>query len=194
MNFVSEQVIEEAMAAFELSEKTEKTVKKTFQENQQMLYTYLFSDSFSFLKDGEKEIFLYLALLVYKSFNTVNPDLEAIAEATIGQYEERNWEKWNEAKGKTVTDKLDTFFLNYPQEDLLALIEDSLIDEEEEDNYFNFTKEGKEIHIFASRPAWVRIYTSQGEIIDEEILDFSQTMKVPSNIKSFGLVSGEVVY
>ena len=65
MNFVSEQVIEEAMAAFELSEKTEKTVKKTFQENQQMLYTYLFSDSFSFLKDGEKEIFLYLALLVY---------------------------------------------------------------------------------------------------------------------------------
>ena len=147
MNFVSEQVIEEAMAAFELSEKTEKTVKKTFQENQQMLYTYLFSDSFSFLKDGEKEIFLYLALLVYKSFNTVNPDLEAIAEATIGQYEERNWEKWNEAKGKTVTDKLDTFFLNYPLEDLLALIEDSLIDEEEEDNYFNFTKEGKEIMI-----------------------------------------------
>ncbi len=147
MNFVSEQVIEEAMAAFELSEKTEKTVKKSFQENQQMLYTYLFSDSFSFLKDGEKEIFLYLALLVYKSFNTVNPDLEAIAEATIGQYEERNWEKWNDAKGKTVTDKLDTFFLNYPQEDLLALIEDSLIDEEEEDNYFNFTKEGKEIMI-----------------------------------------------
>ena len=37
MNFVSEQVIEEAMAAFELSEKTEKTVKKSFQENQQML-------------------------------------------------------------------------------------------------------------------------------------------------------------
>jgi hypothetical protein len=147
MNFVSEQVIEEAMAAFELSEKTEKTVKKTFQENQQMLYTYLFSDSFSFLKDGEKEIFLYLALLVYKSFNTVNPDLEVITEATIGQYEERNWEKWNEAKGKTATDKLDTFFLNYPQEDLLALIEDSLIDEEEEDNYFNFTKEGKEIMI-----------------------------------------------
>lgn len=147
MNFVSEQVIEEAMAAFELSEKTEKTVKKTFQENQQMLYTYLFSDSFSFLKDGEKEIFLYLALLIYKSFNTVNPDLEAIAEATIGQYEEQNWEKWNDAKGKTFTDKLDTFFLNYPQEDLLALVEDSLIDEEEEDNYFNFTKEGKEIMI-----------------------------------------------
>ena len=51
-------------------------------------------------------------------------------------------------------------------------------------------KESKEIHIFASRPAWVRIYTSQGEIIDEEILDFSQTMKIPSNIKSLFLRSG----
>lgn len=54
----------------------------------------------------------------------------------------------------------------------------------------NVTKERKEIHIFASRPAWVRIYTSQGEIIDEEILNFSQTMKVPSNIKSLFLRSG----
>ena len=54
----------------------------------------------------------------------------------------------------------------------------------------NVIKERKEIHIFASRPAWVRIYTSQGEIIDEEILDFSQTMKIPSNIKSLFLRSG----
>ena len=147
MNFVSEQVIEEAMAAFELSEKTEKTVKKTFQENQQMLYTYLFSESFSFLKESEKEIFLYLALLVYKAFTEVNPELEPIAEVTIGQYEETNWENWNEASGKNFTEKLDTFFLNYPQEDLLALVEDSLIDDEEDDDFFNFTKEGKEIMI-----------------------------------------------
>ena len=147
MNFVSEQVIEEAMAAFELSEKTEKTVKKAFQENQQMLYTYLFSESFSFLKEGEKEIFLYLALLIYKAFTEVNPELEPIAEMTIGQYEETNWENWNEASGKNFTEKLDTFFLNYPQEDLLALVEDSLIDDEEDDDYFNFTKEGKEIMI-----------------------------------------------
>ena len=54
----------------------------------------------------------------------------------------------------------------------------------------SLTNKKKEIHIFASRPAWVRIYTSQGEIIDEEILDFSQTMKVPSNIKGLFLRSG----
>jgi len=54
----------------------------------------------------------------------------------------------------------------------------------------NSTNKNKEIHIFASRPAWVRIYTSQGEIIDEEILDFSQKMKVPNNINNLLLRSG----
>jgi len=54
----------------------------------------------------------------------------------------------------------------------------------------SLTNKKKEIHIFASRPAWVRIYTAQGEIIDEEILDFSQTMKVPSNINGLFLRSG----
>ena len=74
MNFVGENIIESNMAAFEQSEKTEKTVKKVFQENQPFLYAYIFSDSFRFLKEAEKEIFLYLSLLVYKAFTEVNPE------------------------------------------------------------------------------------------------------------------------
>lgn len=148
MNFVGENIIESNMTAFEQSEKTEKTVKKVFQENQPFLYAYIFSDSFRFLKEAEKEIFLYLSLLVYKAFTEVNPEVEVIAEDAIGSLEEKNWEIWNEAKGKTITEKLDAFFNEYPQEDLLALVEDSLIDDEDDkDNFFSFTKEGKEIMI-----------------------------------------------
>lgn len=48
----------------------------------------------------------------------------------------------------------------------------------------------KTISILASRPAWVRIYTKDGKVINEKILDTAQTMKVPSNIESLVLRSG----
>lgn len=147
MNFVGEQIIEGAMLAFEQSPKAEKKTTEIFTSKQEMLYAYLFSDSFSFLKEEEQEIFLYLALLIFKAFDEVNPDIEPISQDAIGGFEEENWEIWNEASGKTFTEKMDPFFLNYPQEDLLALVEDSIIEDEDETDSFQFSKEGKEIMI-----------------------------------------------
>lgn len=51
-------------------------------------------------------------------------------------------------------------------------------------------EDNKEIKIFASRPAWVRIYTDNGQILDEKILDVSQTMDVPKNLSNILLRSG----
>ena len=44
--------------------------------------------------------------------------------------------------------------------------------------------------IYASRPAWVRIYTSDGKVLDEDILDTSQVMHVPSSLDNVVLRSG----
>lgn len=48
----------------------------------------------------------------------------------------------------------------------------------------------KTISILASRPAWVRIYTKDGKVINEKILDTAQTLEVPSNIDNIVLRSG----
>ena len=51
-------------------------------------------------------------------------------------------------------------------------------------------EDDNDIRIFASRPAWVRIYTEGDQILDEKILDISQTMLVPNNINNILLRSG----
>ena len=48
----------------------------------------------------------------------------------------------------------------------------------------------RKISILASRPAWVRIYTKDGKVVDEKILNTGQIMKVPSNMDNVVLRSG----
>lgn len=61
---------------------------------------------------------------------------------------------------------------------------------ESTDELTGFLDDNNDIQIFASRPAWVRIYTFDGKILNEKILDVSQTMKVPKNIDNALLRSG----
>lgn len=145
MKFISEKVIEEVIGAFEQSEKLESKIRKDFQETQPILFSYLFSDSFKFLTESEKEFLLYLALLIFETSRRENDLSHPIDSETINQYEEANWAIFNENNKGNFRQRLDTFFQDYPQEDLLALVEDSMTDEEEEDDYFNLTKEGKEL-------------------------------------------------
>jgi hypothetical protein len=48
----------------------------------------------------------------------------------------------------------------------------------------------RNVSIYASRPAWVRIYTTDGKVLDEDILDTSQVMHVPSSLNNVVLRSG----
>ena len=48
----------------------------------------------------------------------------------------------------------------------------------------------RNVSIYASRPAWVRIYTKDGKVINEDILNTGQIMKVPSNMDNVVLRSG----
>lgn len=48
----------------------------------------------------------------------------------------------------------------------------------------------RNVSIYASRPAWVRIYTRDGKVLDEDILDTSQVMHVPSSLDNVVLRSG----
>jgi hypothetical protein len=58
----------------------------------------------------------------------------------IDQAEEDNWALLEPVKSKRFSDKADVFFKNYPQEDLLAFVEDMLTDDENTE----VTKEGRE--------------------------------------------------
>lgn len=111
------------------------------QAKQPILFSYLLSESFKLLTKEESEYLLYLGLVIWKTVDAETTTLELLMSDSIEEAEEKNWTLLNESKAKNFNDKLDVFFDKYPQEDLLAFVEDALVDDE--DSFV--TKEGKEL-------------------------------------------------
>ena len=111
------------------------------QGKQPILFSYLLSESFKLLTKEESEYLLYLGLVIWKAVDVETTALELLMSDKIEEAEEKNWTLLNESKAKKFNDKLDVFFDKYPQEDLLAFVEDALVDDE--DSFV--TKEGKEL-------------------------------------------------
>ena len=104
---------------------------------------YLFSETFHFLTEKEKDYFLYLGMVLIKSFKTLHTEFRPLKKEFIEQTEEQNWVLLNESVGSRFRDRLTVFFENYPQEDLLAFVEDSLIPDEDDKNLVS--KEGRDL-------------------------------------------------
>lgn len=102
---------------------------------------YVTSEQFDMLNAEERDYLIYLVQVIFHSINTKVEEMPELEEAQIGSVEEQNWERMEAAKGKTFRDRLDGFFKDYEQEDLLAFVEDSLV--EDEDSFM--TLEGREL-------------------------------------------------
>ena len=104
------------------------------------MLAYLFNEDFKVLTKEERDFMLFLLLVVWKAIKNTGAVVAPITEKQLSDAEESNWAKIQTSKAKNFRDKLDVFFEQYPQEDLLAFIEDAITDEEEE----LVTKEGRE--------------------------------------------------
>jgi hypothetical protein len=113
-----------------------------FGKDQPAITAYLLSDSFSILLPQERELLLYLAMIIWQTITSARKEVPVIGEETWGSAEEKNWGLFDEAKGKKFRDKMDVFFADTPQEDLLAYVEDALVlDPDDEENFL--TPEGR---------------------------------------------------
>ena len=77
-------------------------------------------------------ILAFSILVVFKSIKDEVENLPRTTAEDLGKIEEKNWQLINEVTSKQFRDRLNVFFENTPQEDLLAFVEDSLLEEEEE--------------------------------------------------------------
>ena len=145
MKFISEAIIDQVID--QLAETPDIYIQEIeiLQAKYPVIIAYLFSESFRMLSQEEREFMLYLAMVILKSIEREQGQLPAITEASLEGAEDQNWEQFQNAGGSTFRDKLNVFFENTPQEDLLAFLEDSLEEDEEQP----ITKEGKEL-IFVS--------------------------------------------
>lgn len=114
-----------------------------FSSAQPVLFSWLFSDSFELLNEDERGYLQYLSLIAWKSIVKVNGPAEAVSEEQIGEAEERNYEVLEASTAKKFRDRLNPFFENAPQEDLLAFAEEAVLEGEDDPDAL-VTKEGRE--------------------------------------------------
>lgn len=139
MKFIAESVIDKNIERLSQAVNLDKAVAE-LAEVQPALIAYLSSDNVSAFSDEEKDFLFFATLVIYKSIEAVEKVLPELTSGLLTEKEEANFEILSTSKGKTFRDKITVFFENYPQEDLLAFVEDSL--EEDEDSVI--TKEGRE--------------------------------------------------
>lgn len=132
MKFISEETIDRIAEEIGASEQAFKEATIDLSMEQPNIVAYIFSDNFDLFTAAEKQYFLFLVLVIFKSVKSEMEDLPRTSAEALGMFEEKNWELINEVTSKQFRDRLNVFFENTSQEDLLAFVEDSLLEEEEE--------------------------------------------------------------
>lgn len=136
MKFVEESIIDKQVEALNgISEDAFRERAAHFTDQQNTAFSYLITGGENLLTENEKQYQFYLALIIWYAVSAVVEEpLADLDEEFIGKVDEDNWEIFNATKGKSFHDKLNVFFDEYPQEDLLAFVEDALAEEDEEDD------------------------------------------------------------
>ena len=148
MKFISEDIIYEIVAQLEENDGLFEEKVKALGIKQPNILAYVISDEFKILTDTEREFLLYTTTVITTAI-LENETIPVVKQETIGAMEESNWEIFQTQKG-TFRERLDVFFENYPQEDLLAFVEDSLFVEDDETDEV-MTKVGRDVIFIALR-------------------------------------------
>jgi hypothetical protein len=131
---------------------------EAFAEAQPVLFSYLFSGQFDLLTDDEKGYLQYLALIAWRSIERGGGPVDPVSEEQIGEAEEKNYELLEKSSASKFQDRLDAFFDDYEQEDLLAFAEEAVMEEEEQGESL-VTKEGRE-PIFIALKTMIDVLTA----------------------------------
>lgn len=146
MTIILEKYIEEVIELFD----KESEYIKVLEDIQNLYPDLLFfidQENHTLLTKEEATLLAYLTLVMYQSVKIQLNKTPIIKAADIETWEEKNWDTFNNANSKNFTKILDQFFEGYKQEDLLALVEDSI--QQDEDS--QITSVGREIIFVACK-------------------------------------------
>ena len=141
MQFVSESLIDEVVAFMDQNQDQLESMVEQFHEQQPVIFGYIFSENLTILHQEEREFVLFLLLIIINAAKKANGEFPAIDVKDFEVAEEQNWSLLEGTGAKSFRDRLDVFFDQTEQEDLLAFIEDALSDSEDG----LASKEGREV-------------------------------------------------
>lgn len=140
MIFIDEKTIDLAIDAISDSDERYDAALESIESQQAELMAYIFGEDEATFSDEEKDFLLYLLLIIWEAISLKVKPIAPITSAALAEAEEATWESMEANVGKKFRERLDEFFEETKQEDLLAFIEDALLDDEESP----VSKEGRE--------------------------------------------------
>lgn len=130
MTIITENIIDDLMDIYENEAAYLEDLKK-MAEQQQDLVAFIDQENYTLLTVDEVALMEYLTVIIYSASQSVTNKKLFITGKQLEKCEEENWDIFNATNTKNFAKILDRFFENYPQEDLLALVEDSLQPEDD---------------------------------------------------------------
>lgn len=140
MIFITEHIIEQAAEALDVPEDEWLIVVEEFGKSQPAVLAYLFSEDLELLTQDEREYGLYLTMVMWRAIETVSGKIREVTADEITELEEFNWVMLDKVNEQRFRDRVTIFFDGYAQEDLLAFVEDALVDDDDS----QVSKEGRE--------------------------------------------------
>ena len=138
---VEAYIVDEVTEELSASEKAFEHTIELMNAQQPVLLGYLFSENFEAFTQNEREYLLFLSAVIWKSVFRVWGQQNPITEQQLVEAEERNWATLQDSGARRFRERLNTFFdEESAQEELLAFVEDALLDDEESP----VTTEGRE--------------------------------------------------
>lgn len=143
---ITENIIDQYIERYE-TEANYLTDLKILTETQPELMAFIDQENYTLLTNDEVALMEYLSAIIYFSCQSQSDKTIAINGKNLEKAEEDNWDIFNASTNKNFNKILDIYFENYPQEDLLALIEDCIIQDEDS----TVTAVGREIIFVACK-------------------------------------------
>jgi len=136
---ITEEIIEQSIERIQQMDFDDAFIQ--FSQKHPLLVSYLAGEQFAVLEEEEYQILLFEAMVIAGCFDGVTfGDDETTAEL-LEDCESANWAAFDNDLPGSFHDKLDVFFEHTDEEDLLAFIEDSLVDDEESEPIHAASKE-----------------------------------------------------
>jgi hypothetical protein len=140
MKIVPEATIDAVIEELNRSDAALEKADEEMAASQPELMAFLTQEAFDVLTEEEQDYLLLLGLTLWESARRTQGELPALSAEVIGEAEEANYALLEQAQGGNFRDRMDVFFRDFPQEDLLAFVEDALTDDEDD----MVTPEGRE--------------------------------------------------
>lgn len=142
MKFVTENHIDKAIESLNHSDTQLESLELDFAAQQPAVVQFITQEGFDVLTMEEKDLLHLLGLTIWRAATEAGNDLPELTVEDLGEAEEANYQQLESVAKGDFKAKMDLFFTDYPQEDLLALVEDALCDDEED---MVVTPEGRDL-------------------------------------------------